>query len=789
MLFASLAGASGYTIENACRFNLADTAFTGAASPTPTSERIFTFSFWVKRTKLGTRMTIWSNERDDGAGSYATLEFGANDTIRWKAENTSGYLILDRVTNAVFRDTSSWYHIVVVVDSNQTDATCADIYVNGVVQTYSATTNFPSAQDMALPSTAQPFEIGRLFNATYYLDAYLANFYFIDGQKLAPSSFGETSETTGEWVPTEYSGSFGNAGLFLEFKVATGTDDGAGTDTSGNGNHLTDSGLATDDKTVDTPTDNHATLNPLAEGNNSSNLVTYTDGNTIATQPGSHGCMVYGSIGVSSGKWVWEVDVLVANAGYVAINGIGIASVTSKVMSNHADTPWNSTYANGYCYKLDGDKNVLGTDSSYGATYNASNLIRVELNLDDDEVTFFKDNASQGAISISSGLTWFPAWYQYLAGDSVQFKFKDLTNTPTSGFLTLNTANLPAPAIADPDDHFFSKVVTHGGTSTTTPCTFNLDTYEWLCIIKNLDNIEKWYWIDSIRGVTQILSSDATTVEDADSNVLAVSAATFTLGSTLLTDDYLVEFHRAGLASATDTNDVGRINTTATSVNTTSGFSMSTYTGDGSAATIGHGLGAIPDMIICKERTNDVGGWFVYHSALADPETEYLFLDTNVAPVTDTTVWNAGASHVVSTTLFSIGNHDDIGESSGTYISYAWAGVEGYSSFGSFSGNNNADGPMINMGMCPTSFFSKQINTTEQWFVYSRKNADVTDANPVDHQYYYDGTDAQSANGKDLDFLSNGIKSREAGGGVNAASGTFVYAAWGGSPFKTGNAK
>ena len=806
-----------YTIENALVLDGAND-YLNLTIPAGGNTKTFTIFGYFKRSKLGTSQSLFCSETANA--DQLQLIFTSDDKINLIYKDQSDTGTNDWTTTQVFRDTSAWYFFAWTINTVPSTPIFKFWIWNTEITAFTKTTDTLAQDDVSswnFNATNSQVGIGcRLrigSSPNEFFNGYIAHLGNLDGTVITDPVTNNLIEVNDDGIPIPKnvkSLDYGDAGWLLDFAVAPGTSNGAGTDVSGETNHFTEnSSLVAADQVEDSPTDdadnnigNYATLNPVAEGNNSSNLVTYTQGNTIATQPGSHGCMVYGSIGVSSGKWVWEVDVLVANAGYVASNGIGIASVTSKEITNAADTPWNSTYANGYCYKLDGDKNVLGTDSSYGATYNASNLIRVELNLDDDEVTFFKDNASQGAISITTGLTWFPAWYQYLAGDSVQFKFIDLTNTPTSGFLKLNTANLPDPAIADPDDHFFSKVVTHGGTSTATTCTFNLATNEWLMIIKNVESSENWYVVDSIRGVAfySDFNSNAP-VQINDTNVVTVSGTTFTLGSTLAAEDYIVDIHKAGLTSATAAVTTGSINTVKTSANTTSGFFISTYTGTGSAGTIAHGLTEAPDVVITRSISGSSNtGWYTYHNAnterssnvdQSDPAHKYLSIAVIDGNYDESTAWNDTNP---TSSVFSVGTHGSTNADGLSYVSYGWHSVSGYSSFGLYTGNGNADGPMITLDFTPNTLMTKMTldgtaDNSAEWAWWNRQWADVPNANPDDYHILPSAAAAGVTAGQDLDFLSNGIKIRDTDDIVNGDTHKYIYFAWGGIPLKTGNAR
>ena len=190
-----------FSVANSARFNDGDSDHLLNTPRSAISERIGTISFWVKRGVLGTTQAIFSNERNDANSTAGVIEFQSDDQLRWKAENTSGSNIMVRETTQVFRDPHAWYHILCNWNSNKTDDSGANVYVNGnQVSSFATKTNFASAQDLGWPSSAKEFEIGRQYNGANYLDGYLAQFAFVDGIQLTPTTFGQFN-TSGVWTP------------------------------------------------------------------------------------------------------------------------------------------------------------------------------------------------------------------------------------------------------------------------------------------------------------------------------------------------------------------------------------------------------------------------------------------------------------------------------------------------------------------------------------------------------------------------------------------------------------
>jgi hypothetical protein len=213
------------------------------------------------------------------------------------------------------------------------------------------------------------------------LDGYLSEVYNIDGQALTPSSFGETDFDTGIWKPKAYTGTYGTNGFYLQFKNSASL----GTDSSGNGNTFTVNNLTSVDQSTDTPTNNFATWNPLyAYGNQS-----FTEGN-LQLATGSSGGST-GTIAVNTGKWFWECKVI------STISTARIAGIFQMIGTNTDLGGTGSIY-----YSADGQKNINGTSSSYGASLTTNDIVGVAIDVDNRSVTYYKNGTSQGAISLTS---------------------------------------------------------------------------------------------------------------------------------------------------------------------------------------------------------------------------------------------------------------------------------------------------------------------------------------------------------------------------------------------------
>ena len=229
---------------------------------------------------------------------------------------------------------------------------------------------------------------------------------------------------------------------------------------------------------------------------------------------------------------------------------------------------------------------------------------------------------------------------------------------------------------------------------------------------------------------------------------------------------------------AGSSNTAGSINTTTTTVNTISGCSISTYTGDGnSGATIGHGLGVVPKMILIK-KTSVLTQWTVYNVGnTGAPETEFLVLDKINATSDYAGAWNDTAP---TSTLITLGNDSVVNANTATYVAYAFAEIEGYSKISSYAGNGLALGATVYTGFKPAYIMIKKSSGTGGWVLYDSQRSPY---NEIDDQLLANTTAAETTGSEEIDFLANGFKIRTADSDVNTANGLYVFAAFAEYPF------
>ena len=768
-------GASGdYTIEESLRFNASQSSYLSWTPASAGNRKTWTWSGWVKAGKTDSIRVLFGAYLD-GSNTMGLLFNG--DKLFYDSYLTP-VLQGTFTTNAVFRDYSAWYHIVFLVDTTQaTAANRTRLFVNGVEQTFSAVT-YPSQNTDLFINSANPHHIGATNGTSNYFDGYLTEVNFIDGQALDASSFGEFDATTGVWKPKKYTGAYGTNGFFLDFSDATSATT-LGYDYSGNSNNWTLNNFNTTSTSTaycsmtDTPTPylgggNYAVLNPLnplSSGTESdANLKTTLSANGIA----------YPTIPFpKSGKWYAEITCVVSTTYGIAV---GVTSTPTSTLGT-ADSNFY-----GY-YNANGNKYVATVASAYGSAWFGArtDVIGVAFDADTYELTMYLNGVSQGVLAtLPSGREWFLTGQHWSgSGSHVEnwnFGQRPFAYTPPTGFKALHTGNLPDSSIVDGSKHFDAKAFTF-----TNPTTLSTDFATDLAWFKARSNVENNWLYDAVRGYDKNIKSNTTDAEVTfGGGPITTTATSLTIPSGMLSVGYTY----AGWlwkANGTGVSNTDGSITSTVSANPTAGFSIVTYTGTGSAATIGHGLGVAPSMYIIKSR--DVArNWLVHHSGLTAYNYTLNLNDTS-AQVNNDKVTSAPTSQLLN---FSASNL--LNGSGEDYIAYCFAEVESYSKFGSYLGNGSTDGPFVYTGFRPAFLLFKRTDSAADWTIHDFRRLGY---NSNDFELYPNGSYAETgaAGSARSDFLSNGFKIRANSGGINASGGTYIYMAFSENPFKNSLAR
>jgi len=321
-----------------------------------------------------------------------------------------------------------------------------------------------------------------------------------------------------------------------------------------------------------------------------------------------------------------------------------------------------------------------------------------------------------------------------------------------------------------PSDYFNTKLYTgNGSTNAITSVGFE-PSWTW---IKNRGDTHAHVLVDAVRGVTKELRSSGTNAEITTSNSFtSFDSDGFTLGADS-TDSYnknsnnYVSWNWKANGQGSSNTD-GSITSTV-SANTTAGFSIVKWTGTGASATVGHGLGVTPDMIICKNLDGTAEDWVVWNNSFS--ASQFIRLNTTASVATSTGMWD---NTLPTSSVFSLKNEEKNNNTGQDIISYCFAEKKGFSKFGSYVGNGNADGTFIYTGFKPALLIRKRTDATNDWYINDNKRAGY---NPQNDYLFPNSTQAESALQR-FDLLSNGFKIRTTDGGDNASGGTYIYMAF-----------
>jgi hypothetical protein len=783
----SAAQGGGYNLTKSLRFRGSASAYLSRTPSVNGNRKTWTFSAWLKRGTIQTSSLFTTYINTDN--SVGIFFGGDNLEVSFYETSRIGWVI----SNAVFRDPSAWYHLVVNVDTTQSTASNRiKAYINGLQITSLSQAIYPNQNaDLLINSTNQHL-IGKQNypGFPHYFDGYMTEINFIDGQALTPSSFGSTNGATGVWQPAKYIGTYGTNGFYLPFTNTASTTT-LGYDSSGNSNNWTTNNFSLTtgvnyDSMNDVPTltsetvANYCVLNILQNGMSVNG--TLSDANLKFSCTGSDN-RIGGSLAVSTGKWYYEVTTTAIGTGTWSI---GISKATSERTSNYQNLYWN-----GYFWEGDGYKQIItnGVDPSTpgsAPTYTTNDVIGFAYDLDNGTITAYKNNVSTVTwTGITLGVNYIPSFYvNNSAAMACNFGQRPFVYTPPSGYKALNTYNLPNSTIVKGNN--VMDATTYTGTLLSNNITNTASFKPDLVWVKSRSASTDNKLTDSVRGVTKGLISNTSGAETTDTQGLtAFNSNGFTVGTNTdynnLTSTYVGWQWQAGQGS-TSSNTNGSITSTV-SVNATAGCSIVTYTGTGSNATVGHGLGVAPKFIIVRVRSasND---WRTYFASLGN--TGGVVLNSSVAFVTDSSYWN---NTNPTSSVFSVGTNTGTNANGQTFVAYCWSEIAGFSQFGSYTGNNSIDGPFVYTGFRPKFVLFKAANNASGWQISdstrSPFNVSAAALFPnVSNAEYTIASDVA------VDFLSNGFKLRGQGGETNYYSGgNYIYAAFAENPFKNALAR
>jgi hypothetical protein len=777
-LSAAGGGGAGVTqIARSLRFRgNNNSAFLSRVPAAAGNQKKWTWAGWVKRAELGRAQGLFSAWSADSDAGLLVLYF-SNDQIA-----LSGTATFWRLSNAVFRDTSA--HMFVLCAIDVVNNTCR-IEVNGTpITSWAAYNNLPN-QNYPINGTTAHYHgmwtSNSSGNVAFY-NGYMSSVYFIDNQYLDSSSFGQIDPLTGVWMPKAYTGSYGQNGFYLDFSNNS-TVGALGTDRSGNGNswnvnNFSVAADATNDSLLDVPTNygsdtgvggvvrgNYCTLNPT-DSSPPSQAIIYHSAMSFQGQNSAQWGMARATMWVNTGKWYWEVATGNLAAGVnglmIGVMGPSFTAAGDVTGANIGNPPDGYGY-----YSNGGNKFNNGGSAAYGASYASGDVVGVALDLIAGTLTFYKNGVSQGAAY--SGLNGYfaPAINSYnLAIAYFNFGQKPFTYPAPAGFKCLCTQNFPNPAIQLPSKYFNPAL--YIGNHAANPIT-GLGHQPDLVWLKSRATAYSNIWFDSVRGTANSLYSDTQAAENTNAvntSLTSFDADGFTLGAAASTDasnavgDSLIAWcWKKGALPGVDIVTVP----------------------SSSTAAINHSLGVKPAMIVIKSRSQAGTSWYTTHRVIGpNMQDYYMALNQSVAATTYGGIWGGEPT----ATQFFAGT--GIMAPGSSFVAYLFTDVPGFSRFGSYVGNNIADGPFCFCGFKPRFVMLKSISAAaEDWYVLdtARNNFNVATKFLSPNAPAADGTTPF------VDFLSNGFKLRIAGSAPNTNGVGYLFAAFAETPFKYSRAQ
>jgi hypothetical protein len=734
----------------------------------------FTIEFWAFFDSIPNNSVVLTKGWVNGAYAPYLVLIDSGALGFYAASGTTSWNIaqLNIIPSIALKQ---WYHVAITRSGSSIRT-----FANGNLIATATNSTATSANASALT-------IGAAANGTGGFNGYLSNVRIVKGTAVYTAAFTPPSAPLTAITNTSLlalqSSTFvdnsantfaitasGNARVSVTSPFEEFLDTDSLVDVPVNGSEV-DSGLGGQVK------GNYATWNPLLMN---SLYMTARNGNLEATCQNSNynpaALNIHVRVG-GSGKWYCEF--LFSATPQNDFMGFGLAAETSSI--------FGTNQIPGSLYMPNGQKSINGTKTTYGSSYVAGDIIGVTLDEATGSLTCYKNGVSQGLLATLTTGSYQFIGVNYGIGTvmTVNAGQRPFAYTAPSGFKALCTANLPAPVVTKASDLFDVKLYTgNGSTQTISGLGFSPD----LVWIKARNTTNAHQIFDTVRGASIGLSSNTT---DADSNnapygltsfgassfnVNDISNGGYGVNGSSLSQVYAAWAWDAG--NTTVTNTQGSISSQVRA-NVTAGFSVVTYTGTGANATVGHGLGVAPQLIITKCR-GAASDWGVYHASVG--ATAYLRLNLTNASSTGAGPWNNTAP---TSTVFSIGTNAAT-NTANTMVAYCFAPVAGYSSFGSYTGNGSADGPFVFCGFRPRWILIKASSSVSygNWVLHdtARSSSNVSDKNLY----------ANLSNSEDstysIDVLSNGFKLRSAAfDGTNGSGATYVYCAFAESPFAANN--
>ena len=770
--------ASSYQIARSLRFRAANSSYLSRTPGASGNSQKFTMRVIAKRALLAPGASMGFISACSG-GSNLTRSDIRLDNESFSVNNVVTSFTTNLDANPLWRDPTKFFEFICAVDTTQaTAANRVHLYIDGVEYGYGANsaTTYPAQNDsFYFNQSGVPHVIGAIqapSNSAYF-DGYMADFFWIDGAQLTPSSFSQTDPVTGAWVPKLPAGlTYGTNGFHLDFHDNSSTTNVC-LDSSGNGNNYTPNNISvtagvTNDSLFDTPTNytsgrmrgNFATLNPLMPG-----APVLADGNLRLTDGQNN--MAVSNQGAQTGKVAYQAIF----TGGVNEGDIGLLLFSSG--GPFSGSTAYSAYQGGVAgaidlYSYNGVvHNEVTSLGSFG-TFAANDKIQWFIDVDAGNVYLGKNgtllNSGSPIITGKTGKVWFPYVGTLGSGGDptgviVDFGQGDFDpNSILAGYGGFCTQNLPDPAIKKPNQYFDANARTgNGSTFSVSGKGFQPD----LVWSKGRTAATAYAKYDSARGATIDMDNGDTPSETTQATGLT-------------------SFNSDGFSGGA----LAKLNTIAPATyvdwmwkkGAIPGFDIVTWTGNGAGTrSLSHSLGAIPAVI-----------WVAPRSGSGEQQMKHQKMTAaNVAWPGITNQQQTSPSYGIiddpsSSTVFGLtGTGTNVNTNGNLFIAYLWAEVAGFSKFGSYTGNGSTDGPFVWCGFKPRWLMVKRIDAAGSWYIW---DAARDTFNPVAAALLGESTAAEAVTA-DLDFTAGGFKCRNSSV-ANVSTGNYIFMAFADIPFK-----
>jgi len=827
-----------YEIRHSCRFESANTAHLYNTPSGDGNLDAFTFSAWIKLTDIraGTKPLFAAGTN---GSQFSRITLISNNSLAFMILDSGGNWAAAYKTSSVFRDFSAWYHICVAVDTGQsTNTNRVKLYVNGTLQALLGGGDLihPSQNyDTHFNDASYKHWIGNEPSGDGSFDGHMAEINWVDGLQLDPTSFTETDTSWGHLKPKRYTGAYGTNGFHMNFHSSGNLGlTGGYVDT---GSNYTVANLTASDQSKDSPSNNFAQWNFNTKN---SDLTLSNAGTRAESGTNTSHSNIRATMGMpnGSGKWYCECLNNEAIGGTTAVAfGLSLGlydwfanthpvssssgfygsyhSTGADIAANGASTGTISVAGNRsifqMAYNSDNGQVWFGINNTWyeadgGTSSNPSNGTNPTATVADAGamtcyVTADVVNNADQAMILNAGLDSSFLGIKTAQNNTDLNGNGDFYYEPPTGFRALCTNNLPTPSVVGQENFGIMTYTGSGSAASHRGLGFRPNL---IWGKKRGTSAQNHWWISDLIDINKRISSDSSDGHKTEANGTTFDNDGFdSAGNDLFynnTSPYVVyAFKGNGTANGVANTD-GSIDSVV-SANPQAGFSIVKYVGvDSQTTTVGHGLDEAPEIVLVKATSEDGRHWRMMAHPLKGNfginRTDVVKLNSGDAVADDDNYWNDTAP---TTSVFSVGDANDVNDTDCTFIAYCFHSVEGHLDIGVYLGNgasgsaNQFDGAFYHTGFRPKWIMIRNINsgTTGDWVIYDSAREPQ---NPMTTHLKANSNAAEavtSSSGYELyiDFYANGFKLKGPGGTINADGHVYLFMAFAEQPFKYANAR